>query len=118
MRDLVPKRFDQITEDRAIPGCQISFDGHAGNESLAFQLCHFGIIDGKPRGVVALTGPLVLAQVRLLNTNLSIAQIAYECGFSDSAHFIRRFKDRFDGSPALFRKRILPKEISNLSSGR
>ncbi|MEJ8472540.1 GlxA family transcriptional regulator [Roseibium algae] len=53
----------------------------------------------------------------LLNTNLSIAQIAYECGFSDSAHFIRRFKDRFHDTPALFRKRILPNEISKLSPG-
>ena len=47
----------------------------------------------------------------LLNTHLSIAQIAYECGFSDSAHFIRKFKDLFKETPMAFRKRLLPDEL-------
>jgi transcriptional regulator GlxA family with amidase domain len=47
----------------------------------------------------------------LLNTNLSVAQIAFECGFSDSAHFIRTFKDTFKETPIGFRKRLLPDEL-------
>ncbi|MOA49043.1 HTH-type transcriptional regulator CdhR [compost metagenome] len=38
------------------------------------------------------------------NTDRSVAQIAYECGFSDSTHFCKSFKKRFSISPAKLRK--------------
>ena len=38
------------------------------------------------------------------NTDRSVAQIAYECGFSDSTHFCKSFKQRFSISPAKLRK--------------
>ncbi|WP_438281512.1 GlxA family transcriptional regulator [Pseudomonas alabamensis] len=38
------------------------------------------------------------------NTDRSVAQIAYECGFSDSTHFCKSFKKRFSISPAQLRK--------------
>ncbi|MEW7911155.1 MULTISPECIES: helix-turn-helix domain-containing protein [Pseudomonas] len=38
------------------------------------------------------------------NTDRSVAQIAYECGFSDSTHFCKSFKKRFSISPARLRK--------------
>lgn len=40
----------------------------------------------------------------LLNSNRSITQIAFECGFSDAAHFSRWFKRKFDQSPSAFRR--------------
>jgi transcriptional regulator GlxA family with amidase domain len=41
----------------------------------------------------------------LLNTNRTITQIAFECGFSDCAHFSRWFQKKFCNSPTAFRER-------------
>lgn len=35
----------------------------------------------------------------VLNSDRSMAQIAYECGFTDSSHLIRWFKRRYDETP-------------------
>lgn len=40
----------------------------------------------------------------LVNTDRSITDIAYECGFSDSSHFSRWFKSAFGQSPAAARR--------------
>lgn len=40
---------------------------------------------------------------QLAKTDLSIAEIAYNCGFSSQAHFTTRFSAEFDTSPARFR---------------
>ena len=39
-----------------------------------------------------------------VNTDRSIAQIAYECGFTDSSHLIRWFKRSFDKTPTEMRR--------------
>lgn len=39
----------------------------------------------------------------LLNTNRTITQIAFECGFSDCAHFSRWFQKKYENSPTKFR---------------
>ena len=39
----------------------------------------------------------------LINTNLSISEIAVECGFNDPAYFSRVFKQRFELSPKDYR---------------
>lgn len=41
----------------------------------------------------------------LLNSDRSITQISYECGFSDSAHFNRWFKAMYKESPDAYRRR-------------
>jgi AraC family transcriptional regulator len=42
--------------------------------------------------------------VRLLsNKNLSLSQIAFDCGFSDQSHFIRGFKEIFGTTPLKYR---------------
>lgn len=43
------------------------------------------------------------AQIKLLSTNNSIEQIAYECGFSSLYYFSRIFKQRTGTSPSSFR---------------
>jgi AraC family transcriptional activator of pobA len=49
---------------------------------------------------------LVLEAKRsLLYTNMTIAETAYELGFSDPAYFSRFFSERVGLSPAEFRKR-------------
>lgn len=47
---------------------------------------------------------LLHAQWRLMNTNRTITQIAYECGFTDSSHFSRWFKREFNEAPQSYRK--------------
>ena len=44
------------------------------------------------------------ARWMVVNTNRSIAQIAYECGFTDSSHLIRWFKKHFDTTPTKMRR--------------
>ena len=39
----------------------------------------------------------------LLNTNRTVTQISYECGFSDCAHFSRWFQKKFACAPSKFR---------------
>ena len=41
----------------------------------------------------------------LTNTNRSLTDISYECGFSDSSHFSRSFKKEFGESPNAIRKK-------------
>lgn len=41
----------------------------------------------------------------LLETDISLARIAYECGFSSQAHFTTRFSTAFGTTPARFRAR-------------
>lgn len=41
----------------------------------------------------------------LLNSNHSLAQITNECGFTDSSHFSRWFKEAYHESPEAFRRR-------------
>lgn len=48
----------------------------------------------------------------------SLTQLAADCGFSDSAHLSKSFKERFDLSPSAFRKKFLAssnpvQELSN-----
>ncbi len=40
------------------------------------------------------------------NKNLSLTQIAYECGFSDQSHFTRCFKENIGISPHEYRKQL------------
>ena len=53
------------------------------------------------------------ARWQLLNSRMSLAQIAFNCGFSDTAHFGRQFKQRFAITPKSFRNKIIPNEQSN-----
>lgn len=39
----------------------------------------------------------------LTNTDRTITEIAYDCGFSDASHFTRRFKEHFGVNPASLR---------------
>lgn len=43
----------------------------------------------------------------LVNKQLSLTEIAFECGFADQSHFNRCFKDIMQASPSAFRKLML-----------
>ena len=40
----------------------------------------------------------------LLNTNRTVTQVAYECGFADTAHFSRWFRRAYGEAPKVFRQ--------------
>lgn len=46
---------------------------------------------------------LELAYQHLLNSNLTISRISLECGFEDTSHFIRVFKQKYHFTPLQFR---------------
>jgi AraC family transcriptional regulator, exoenzyme S synthesis regulatory protein ExsA len=45
------------------------------------------------------------ARYQVLNSELSINQLALECGFEDTSHFIRLFKQKFHLTPLQFRQK-------------
>ena len=53
------------------------------------------------------------ARWQLLNTRKTITQVAFDCGFTDAAHFSRRFNQRFGKSPRSFKSEIIPDEQSD-----
>jgi len=48
---------------------------------------------------------LTHAKVLLLKTDLSVLEIAMQCGYSDVSNFVRRFRQQFQISPLQFRQR-------------
>ncbi len=46
------------------------------------------------------------ATTQLIHTNKSVAQICFDCGFNDVAHFIRMFKSKMEVSPLQYKKRF------------
>src|SRR5574341_25796 len=63
---------------------------------------HFNVSPGK----WLLTRRLEYSALLLKNSDLSITQIVFECGFEDVSHFSRAFKEKFGLSPINFRKEV------------
>ena len=47
---------------------------------------------------------LDMARHLVINTDLSMMQIAFECGFTDDSHLAKRFSEKYGFSPAAMRK--------------
>lgn len=54
---------------------------------------------------------LSIASRLLLERNLTVTEIGYNLGFSDTAHFCRKFSARFDLSPNAFRRRFKDQKL-------
>ncbi len=54
---------------------------------------------------------LDLALHHVLTSELSINQISFECGFEDTSHFIRVFKQKYQLTPLQYRQKFCRKEI-------
>jgi len=52
---------------------------------------------------------LDLSLQRLLTSDLSVSQISFECGFEDTSHFIRVFKEKYKTTPHQYRQQRLEK---------
>ena len=57
------------------------------------------------------------ARCLLENSTLTIKEIAFECGFSDSSHFIRSFVEEICCTPGEFRSHLQQSKQSQLSTG-
>lgn len=55
---------------------------------------------------------LNIASSQLLERNLSVTEVAYDLGFADTAHFCRKFKNRFEMSPNAFRLKFATRDGS------
>jgi len=55
---------------------------------------------------------LDLAHHKVLISDLNISQIAFECGFEDTSHFIRVFKQKYILTPLQYRQKHLKMNIS------
>jgi AraC family transcriptional regulator, exoenzyme S synthesis regulatory protein ExsA len=49
---------------------------------------------------------LDLALHQILSSDLSISQISFDCGFEDTSHFIRVFKQKYQLTPLQYRQKI------------
>lgn len=47
---------------------------------------------------------LMRAKVMLSSTNRTVSEVGIECGFTNISHFIKLFKQRYNTTPALFRR--------------
>ncbi len=49
---------------------------------------------------------LANAAIQLFKSEASITQIAFQCGFSSSAYFTKRFKERYEVTPKTYRQKM------------
>lgn len=91
---------------------EANFNFNLSLEEFA-RLCHRSVSSFKrdfkklyslSPGKWLLTKRLEYAALLLKNSNLSITQVVFECGFEDLSHFSRAFKKKFGTSPLNFRK--------------
>jgi AraC-like DNA-binding protein len=57
---------------------------------------------------------LHLAHQRVLTSDLNISQISFECGFEDTSHFIRVFKQKYNLTPLQYRQKHSKMSLSKV----
>ena len=108
--------FVSLSQDREYHMTRVMEENFAYNLKLDdyAQLCHMSLSSFKKsfkeyyRTTPAAwlqARKLEYARYQVLNSDLSINQLALECGFEDTSHFIRLFKQKFDLTPLQFRQK-------------
>jgi AraC-like DNA-binding protein len=86
------------------------------------QLCHMSLsafkiafkqLFGTTPGVWLKARRLDLACHQLLITDMTVSQIAFECGFEATAHFIRSFKEKYQLTPLQYRQKYSKTAVPN-----
>jgi AraC family transcriptional regulator, exoenzyme S synthesis regulatory protein ExsA len=107
--------FISLSQDRQYHMARVMEENFAYNLNLDdyAQLCHMSLSTFKKSFKEYYgTTPAAWLQARkleharhqVLNSELSISQLALESGFEDASHFIRLFKQKFDLTPLQFRQ--------------
>ncbi|HEX4851120.1 MAG TPA: AraC family transcriptional regulator [Puia sp.] len=108
--------FISLSENKEYRFTQVMEDNFAYNLSLEeyARLCHMSLSSFKrafknyyhsaPANWLK-ERRLELAHQKLINTNLAVNQVSFECGFEDVSHFIRVFKQKFNHTPFQYRQK-------------
>jgi len=108
--------FISLCQDQEYQMRRIMDENFAYNLKLEnyAQLCHMSLSTFKSYfkryyhttpGAWLQQKKLELAYNQILTTNLNINRISLECGFEDTSHFIRVFKQKFHLTPLQFRQK-------------
>ena len=93
-------------------------DANIANRLLIADLCllvrlseaHFArsfrLTFGEPPHAFVVRRRLELASRYMVQTEMSLSEIALQCGFADQAHLCRRFRDATGQSPAAWRRAL------------
>ena len=109
--------FVSLCQDQEYHMSRIMEENFAYNLKLEdyAQLCHMSLTAFKNSfkryyhtnpGAWLQQRKLELAHYQVLHTNSSISQISLECGFEDTSHFIRVFKQKHHLTPLQFRQKM------------
>lgn len=95
---------------------------HVSPGCMSAHFCRY--VGMRPMQYVTLSR-LTHARVLLMHTELTVAEVARQCGYNDVSSFVRRFREEFGTTPLQFRSRQKEKPVvptpridKVLSSGR
>jgi AraC-like DNA-binding protein len=110
--------FISLCQDQEYQMSRVMEENFAYNLKLEdyAQLCHMSLTTFKNSfrqhyrttpGAWLRQKKLELAHHKVLNTDSSISRISLECGFEDTSHFIRVFRQKYHLTPLQLRQRML-----------
>ena len=100
--------FREIVEAHALTGISVNELAQLTNLSLSTFKREFKKNYNESPGQFLRTRKLKKAKELLELSNLGITQIAFDCGFSDVAHFSHAFKEKFGLPPTQYRNQRTP----------
>lgn len=93
-----------IMEEQFIYNLKVDeFARLCGKSTSSFKRDFKKVYNSTP-GKWLLNKRLDMAKYKLLNSDLSIQEVCYDCGFESDSHFIRSFKSEFGKTPKLWRE--------------
>ena len=95
--------IEQIMEEQYIYNLKIDEFARLCGRSISSFKREFKKLYKTTPGKWLLTKRLNLASNLILNTDFTIQQICYDCGFESDSHFIRSFKNKFGFTPKQWR---------------
>ena len=95
--------IEQIMEEQYIYNLKVDEFARLCGKSISSFKREFKKIYLTTPGKWLLTKRLHLARNLILNTDFTIQQICYDCGFESDSHFIRSFKNQFGMTPNQWR---------------
>ena len=95
--------IEQVMEEQFIYNLQIEEFARLCGRSLSTFKREFKKIYNSTPGKWLMKKRLELARNLMLNTDLTVQEICYDCGFESDSHFVRSFKSRFGDSPNQWR---------------